>query len=80
MTVAEAIDELEQNTKGVRFSRLLKICTAMFGEPRIKGGHHIFTTGRADFPIVNLQRATGGKAKPYQVSQVLAVLTAMAAG
>jgi hypothetical protein len=42
MTLDEAISELEQNTKQVRFSRCSKICETFFGKPRIKGSHHIF--------------------------------------
>ena len=41
---------------------------------RIRGDHHIFTRdGIAE--ILNLQ-PRGGKAKPYQVKQVRAVITA----
>jgi predicted RNA binding protein YcfA (HicA-like mRNA interferase family) len=37
------------------------------------GSHHIFT--RADVPdIINLQPGKDGKAKPYQVKQVAALL------
>lgn len=34
------ISELEAG--GVKFRRLVIICEAVFGSPRIKGSHHIF--------------------------------------
>ena len=36
-------DELS-NPKNVKFDDLQKICTKYFGNPRIKGSHHIFKT------------------------------------
>lgn len=55
----------------VRFKRLVTICTALLGEPRIHGDHYIFRTGWRNNPILSLQEAEGGKAKPYQVDQVI---------
>lgn len=50
---------------------LCKVATHFFGEPRNKGSsHHIWKMPWAGDPRINLQDA-GGKAKPYQVRQVL---------
>lgn len=44
----------------------------MFGEPRQDGtSHAVFKTPWQGDPRVNIQRAKGGKAKSYQVRQVL---------
>lgn len=58
------------NPKNVRFSDLLDICIQCFGDPRIKGSHHIFKMPWAGNPRINLQR-DGKMAKPYQVRQVI---------
>ncbi len=40
---------------------------------RIRGSHHVFT--RTDISeLVNLQEASGGKCKPYQVRQLRKIL------
>ena len=55
----------------VGFSELKKICTTYFGEARQSGSSHmIFKTPWPGDPRVNIQNAKG-KAKPYQVRQVL---------
>jgi len=55
----------------VRFSDLRKVCESFFGEPRHHSSSHmIFKTPWPGDPRVNIQDANG-KAKPYQVKQVL---------
>lgn len=76
MTVDAALAELAKG--GVRFARLVTIATRFFGEPRIKGSHHIFKTPWLGDPRINLQR-DGKDAKPYQVAQVIAALTRLQA-
>ena len=76
MTVVEALAELA--TGNVRFARLVTVTTRFFGEPRIKGSHHIFKTPWLGDPRINLQR-DGKDAKPYQVAQVIAALTRLQA-
>lgn len=73
MSIDEALEELEGNEGNVRFQRLLTICEEFYGAPRIKGSHHIFKTPWQGDPRINLQRV-GGKAKPYQVDQVIQAL------
>jgi len=57
------------NPKNVKFSDLLKICTDLFGEPRIRGSHHIFKTTWKGDPRINIPK-DGKNAKPYQVKMV----------
>ena len=73
MKIDAAIRELEGKEKDTRFARLLNICTSVFGSPRISGSHHIFKMPWRGHPQANLQ-AQKGKAKPYQVRQVLECL------
>jgi hypothetical protein len=71
MTKGSALDEALNtlNTKEVRFETLKKICTTFFGEPRIKGSHHVFKTPWEGEPRINIQK-DGKNAKFYQVKQV----------
>lgn len=58
--------------QNVAYADLRKVCVEMFGEPRQDGtSHAVFKTPWQGDPRVNIQRAKGGKAKPYQVRQVL---------
>jgi len=66
------MEELK-NIHNVRFRDLLQIAIKHFGEPRIKGSHHIFKMPWAGNPRVNLQK-DGKMAKAYQVKQVLEAL------
>jgi hypothetical protein len=73
MKLNEIIDRLEKERNSTRFSELLSICRQYFGEPRTRGSHHIFKTPWPGDPRLNLQ-ADRGKAKPYQVGQVINAL------
>lgn len=73
MTIAEIIEKFEKEKNNTRFSNLVKICREHFGEPRTKGSHHIFKTPWPGDPRLNLQQDRG-KAKPYQVEQVIEAL------
>jgi len=59
--------------KNVKFDDLLKICTEYFGNPRIKGSHHIFKMPWKGDPRINIQKE-GKMAKPYQAKLVLKAL------
>ena len=65
--------EILNNPRNVRFNDLVAICTRYFGEPRIRGSHHIFKTPWQGDPRINLQK-DGKVAKPYQVKAVVAAL------
>jgi hypothetical protein len=73
MEISEQVVRLQTQRQSTRFSELLKICREYFGEPRIKGSHHIFKTPWPGDPRLNLQ-SDKGKAKPYQVEQVITAL------
>ena len=73
MTIGEIIEKLEKEKSSTRFSYLAKVCQEYFGNPRIKGSHHIFRTPWQGDPRINIQ-ISKGKAKPYQVEQVIEAL------
>lgn len=69
--VKDILKQLRQNPEGVRFSDLCKVCEHYFGESRQSGSsHRIYTTPWQGDPRVNIQNSKG-KAKAYQVRQVL---------
>ena len=57
------------NPQNVAFKGLLDVCRRYFGEPRIRGSHHIFMTPWKGDPRINIQK-DGKMAKPYQVRMV----------
>ena len=70
-SVEEILALMKRNPKGVRFNDLCKVCDQYFGEARQKGSsHRVYRTPWQGDPRVNIQNAKG-KAKPYQVRQVL---------
>jgi hypothetical protein len=69
--VAKILDQMRREPANVRFADLAKVCTTFFGKPRHSGTSHlIYKTPWPGDPRVNIQDAKG-KAKPYQVRQVL---------
>jgi len=65
---------MKQNPKNVRFVDLCKLCEKYFGEPRNRGSSHkIYKTPWQGDPRINIQNRKG-KAKAYQVKQVLLAL------
>ena len=69
--IAAILEALCRNPHNVRFADLAKLCDAYFGEPRQKGtSHRVYRTPWPGDPRVNIQSAKG-KAKPYQVRQVI---------
>jgi len=69
--VGKSVDKMKTNPKGVRFNELRNVCEHYFGRPRQSGTSHcVFKTPWPGDPRVNIQNDKG-KAKPYQVRQVL---------
>ncbi len=69
--ISKLIAQIENNPLDVRFDDLAKVCDYYFGEPRQKGtSHRVYKTPWQGDPRVNIQNKKG-KAKPYQVKQVL---------
>jgi len=70
-SIDDILAKMKQNPKGVRFNDLSKVCDHYFGQPRSRGtSHRVYRTPWQGDPRVNIQNAKG-KAKPYQVRQVL---------
>lgn len=68
------IEQMRCEASNVRFNDLKKVCEAYFGKARQSGtSHAIFKTPWLGDPRVNIQNDKG-KAKPYQVKQVLAAI------
>ena len=69
--IEDILKQMKRNPKSIRFNDLSKVCEYFFGEPRQSGSSHkVFKTPWQGDPRVNIQNAKG-KAKPYQVRQVL---------
>ena len=69
--IKDILAQMRRNPKGVRFNDLSKVCEHFFGEARQSGSsHRVFKTPWQGDPRVNIQNSKG-KAKPYQVRQVL---------
>lgn len=70
----EILGRMRAEPANVRFADLRRICERYFGPPRNKGGSHlIFETPWPGDPRLNIQNR-GGKAKAYQVRQVLSAI------
>ncbi len=64
------VKRMRDNSKGVKFDDLYKICEFYFGEARSIGSHRIYKMPWQGDPRINIQD-DNGKAKAYQVKQVL---------
>lgn len=74
------LEAMRRNPKGVRYADLLAVCEQLFGPARQRSGSHaVFRTPWAGDPRVNIQN-DHGKAKPYQVRQVLAAIDKLTEG
>ena len=70
-SVERLIEQMRLNPYNVDFSDLVKVCEHHFGSARQSGTSHvIFRTPWLGDPRVNIQN-DHGKAKAYQVRQVL---------
>ena len=77
---AEIIAEMRRNPAGIRFAEAVKVAEDAFGPPRQSGSSHlVFRTPWPMDPRVNLQKGENGKAKPYQIKQLLLALDKLAA-
>lgn len=70
-SIQKLLEQMRREPANVGFNELKKVCQTYLGKPRQDGSSHaIFKTPWPGDPRVNIQNA-GGKAKPYQVRQVL---------
>ncbi len=66
-----------RNPSDVAWADLVAVCDLCFGKPRRrKGSHLIYETPWMDHPVLVLQPRKG-RAKPYQVRQVLQAIDVM---
>lgn len=73
-TSKKILEAMRRTPTNVRFRDLFRLCLEHFGEPRQHGtSHAIFKTPWPGDPRVNIQNEKG-KAKAYQVRQVLAAI------
>ncbi len=71
------LEQMKREPANVRYADLQKICEAYFGKARQQGGSHsLYKTPWQGDPRVNIQNDKG-KAKPYQVKQVLLAIERM---
>ena len=71
VATSKILEQMRREPANVRFADLEKVCREFFGKPRQAGtSHAIFKTPWAGDPRINIQDDKG-KAKPYQVRQVL---------
>jgi hypothetical protein len=70
-SVEKILGQMNREPSAVRFSDLLKVCEESFGKPRQTASSHVlFKTPWIGDPRINIQNDRG-KAKAYQVRQVL---------
>jgi hypothetical protein len=73
-SLEKIISGLEQNPGNVKYTTLCHICERFFGEARQKGtSHRVYKTPWKGDPRINIQEKNG-KAKTYQVRQVIKAL------
>lgn len=73
-SVEKLLSQMRREPGNVRFRELMKVCEAHFGAPRQSSGSHVlYKTPWPGDPRVNIQD-DHGKAKAYQVRQVLAAI------
>jgi hypothetical protein len=74
--IDKVVAAMRQNPATIRCADLVRVCEHYFGEARQRGtSHRVYKTPWIGDPRVNIQEDKGGKAKSYQVKQVLAAIT-----
>ena len=73
--IDKIIASMRQNSGNIRFADLARVCEHYFGEARQRGtSHRVYKMPWVGDPRINIQEDKGGKAKSYQVKQVLAAI------
>lgn len=79
-SIEDTLLKMNRIPNGVRFNDLCKVCEYFFGKPRNSGtSHQVYGTPWPGNPRVNIQNSRG-KAKAYQVRQVLAAIERIESG
>lgn len=70
--IEEITAQRRRNPADIRFNDACRVASYYFGEPRQSGtSHKVWRMPWPGNPRVNLQKGNGGKAKAYQVRQLL---------
>lgn len=69
--IEKIVKQMREHPQNVKFKDLTTVCDYYFSEPRTKGSHWIYKTSWQGDPRINIQEDEDGKAKVYQVKQVL---------
>jgi hypothetical protein len=79
-SVDRMVESMRANPTNIRFADLQRVCEHYFGPPRQHGSSHlVFKTPWPGDPRVNIQNEKG-RAKPYQVRQVLKAIDKLQGG
>ena len=80
----ELLNKARRNPTDLRFEEVLKLASQLgFAKPRIRGSHHVMTHPKGTmvrdvYPRpLNLQKRSDGKAKAYEIRQMLQMAEAM---
>ncbi|MFI6166750.1 toxin HicA [Nocardia sp. NPDC051052] len=74
-TVEKILAKMQESAQNVSYDDLVKVCKHYFGSWRQDGTSHIiFKMPWQGDPRVNIQQGRDGKAKLYQIKQVLAAI------
>jgi hypothetical protein len=78
--IDDILAQMKRKPKDVRFADLCKVCENFFGKPRKSASsHRVYRTPWQGDPRINIQNYKG-KAKAYQVKQVLLALEKLEVG
>jgi hypothetical protein len=71
-TLQKLLEQMRRAPQNVRFTDACRLADSFFGPPRQKGSsHRVYSMPWRGDPRVNLQEGAGGKAKAYQVRQLV---------
>jgi len=74
-SISKILEKMRATPQNVRYTELAMVCEHFFGKPRQRGSSHaVYKTPWQGDPRVNIQAGEAGKAKPYQIRQVLAAI------
>ena len=77
--IEKILEKMRSEPANVRFADLQRVCESFFGKPRQSGSSHaVYKPPGPGNPRVNIQNDKG-KAKPYQVRQVLLAIERLGA-
>ncbi len=75
------LERIRNNPTNVDFGDACRVANHFFGAPRQSGtSHRVWTMPWDGDPRVNMQRGRNGKAKVYQVRQLLAAIDRLGRG